>query len=202
VTFKNPSGSVEHGVTWTGGPETPKCSNVPINAGKTGWTGTCSFTQAGTYSFYCPVHPTEMKGTIAVTAATGGGPLPPPSAPPPGSSGGPVASGLHLAKRQRGSSVRGSINVGDDGAKLMVELRGARALLGTGRTGKMRVGRIVRGAVTGHVAFAVPLQRVARRALADGRHVLPLSVTVTVAGQGDDVFKRTRRVVMLGTGAS
>src|SRR4051794_34630455 len=33
VTFKNPSGSVLHGVTWTGGPETPTCSNVPINDG-------------------------------------------------------------------------------------------------------------------------------------------------------------------------
>jgi hypothetical protein len=83
----------------------------------------------------------------------------------------------------------------------VVELRGARALLGTGRTGKMRVGRIVRGAVSGHVAFAVPLKPVAKRALADLR-ALPLTVVVTVTGQGDDVFKRTRRVVMAGRGSS
>jgi plastocyanin len=199
VTFRNPSGSVEHGVTWTSGPETPTCSNVPINAGKTSWTGTCSFTQAGNYGFYCPVHPGEMKGTITVTAAGSPPPTPP---PPPVSSGGPAASGLQLAKRQRGGSVRGSIVVGDGGAKLVVELRGSRALLGTGRAGKMRVGHIVRGGVAGHVAFAVPLTRVARSVLAHERHALPLLATVTVTGQGDDVFKQTRRVVMLGSGLS
>ena len=200
VTFKNPSGSVLHGLTWASGPETPKCSNVPINDGKTSWTGTCSFAQAGTYGFYCSVHPTEMKGTITVTAAGSPPPTPPP--PPPGSSGGPAASGLQLAKRQRGGSVRGSIDVGDDGAKLVVELRGARALLGTGRAGTMRVGHIVRGGLSGHVAFAVPLTRVARSVLAHRRHALPLMATVTVASPGDDVFKQTRRVVMLGTGSS
>lgn len=200
VSFKNPSGSVLHGLTWASGPETPKCSNIPINDGKTSWAGNCSFAQAGTYGFYCSVHPTEMKGTITVTAD--GGPPPPPPPPPPGSSGGPAASGLQLAKRQRGGSARGSIDVGDDGSRLVVELRGARALLGTGRAGTMRVGHIVRGAGAGHVSFAVPLTRVARSVLAHGRHALPLTATVTVTGQGDDVFKQTRRVVMLGTGSS
>src|SRR5688572_8608570 len=33
VSFNSPSGSAPHGVTWSSGPETPKCSNVPINEG-------------------------------------------------------------------------------------------------------------------------------------------------------------------------
>src|SRR5829696_6737636 len=78
VAFKSSSASVLHGVTWSGGPETPSCSNVPV-AGKTSWSGSCSFVQAGTYNFYCTVHPTEMKGAITASA-TG---MPDPNSPPP-----------------------------------------------------------------------------------------------------------------------
>jgi plastocyanin len=202
VSFKNPSASIFHGVAWTGGPETPKCTGVPVDDFKYSWSGSCTFAQAGSYPFKCTVHP-EMTGKITV-GLSGTTPIPPPpgGSPSGSSGGGPAASGLRLAKRQRGSSVRGSINVGDDGARLVVELRGARALLGTGQAGKMRVGRIVRGAVSGHVGFAVLLKPVARRALTGGLHALPLMVAVTVTGKGDDVFKRTRRVVMLGTASS
>src|SRR4051812_19176786 len=58
--FKNSSASVPHGVSWSSGPETPKCSGVPIDDGTTDWNGTCTFAQAGTYTFKCPIHPTEM----------------------------------------------------------------------------------------------------------------------------------------------
>ena len=68
VTFKNTSTTVEHGVVWTGGPQTPSCPGVPINKGETNWKGTCTFTHPGTYSFHCYVHPTEMTGSITVNA--------------------------------------------------------------------------------------------------------------------------------------
>ncbi len=71
VEFKN-SESIPHGVVFENPPAAPSCNGVP-STGTTGtWSGTCTFTQPGTYKFYCPVHPTEMKGTITVT-----GPSPP-----------------------------------------------------------------------------------------------------------------------------
>lgn len=67
VTFKNSSASVPHGVHWVSVPETPSCgSGVPIDEGKTNWSGSCTFTNAGTYSFRCFVHP-GMTGTVTVT---------------------------------------------------------------------------------------------------------------------------------------
>jgi plastocyanin len=202
VTFNSASGSVEHGVTWTGGPEKPSCSGVPIDEGKTSWSGSCSFAQAGTYSFYCPVHPTEMKGTITATA---GGAPPTGSPPPPGpQSAGAVASDLTLAKRQRGGTVRGSVRllrVGS-GSRLEVELTAPRLrLFGPGHAGKMRVGRLVRSSpAAGRFPIVVSLARVARGALHD-EVALPVTVTVTVTSPDGEVFKRTRGVLM-GNGAA
>jgi plastocyanin len=68
VTFKNPSPATPHGLEWTGGPATPSCPGVP-GVGQANWTGTCSFTQAGTYSFVCVVHPLSMKGSVTVTSS-------------------------------------------------------------------------------------------------------------------------------------
>jgi plastocyanin len=66
VEFKN-SESISHGVVFESPPTAPNCTGVP-NVGTTGpWNGSCEFTQAGTYKFYCPVHPTEMKGTVTVS---------------------------------------------------------------------------------------------------------------------------------------
>jgi len=65
-----------------------------------------TFSNPGTYPYYCQVHPTTMKGTITVTGS--GGSAPPPaassaaSAAPsataaPATSGGPTASGAPVA---------------------------------------------------------------------------------------------------------
>jgi plastocyanin len=191
VTFKNPSSSVLHGVTWSSGPETPNCSNVPINNFKTSWTGTCSFAHAGTYSFYCPVHPTEMKGTI--TASTN--PPPPPGSQP----NGPVLQALNIAKVQRGSFVKGSIDVSQAGAggRLQVDLFTTRAkLFGPGHPGKMRIGRLIRSSLAeGHVSFTVSLKGVARRTLRRDEH-LSLQVKVTVTPPEGDALRRTRAVIL------
>jgi plastocyanin len=71
VTFTDPSKSVPHGVVWKSGPETPACSGVPIDEGRTDWTGSCSFEDAGTYEYYCWVHGMNMSGTIYVEGAGG-----------------------------------------------------------------------------------------------------------------------------------
>jgi plastocyanin len=201
VNFKNPSASVLHGVTWSGGPATPACSGVPIDDFKTSWSGSCTFPQAGSYSFYCSVHPTEMKGTITASS-TGGPPDPgtPPPPPPTDSDGSPlqgtVSQAVRLAASQQGTTVRGSVNLSSaaDGGKLDVELLMPRTLLpDAGRVGQVRVGRLVRGGLKeGRLPFAVSLRRVARRALQDrGRLALKVRMTITTAGGKTLTLKRS-----------
>ena len=199
VTFASPSPSVPHGVTWTGGPGTPACTGVPIDEGKSGWSGECTFAQAGTYSFRCTIHPVEMQGTVSVGE---GGPPPSPGqgSPPvaPVASGGPAAAGLRLPRRQRGRAVRGSVVPrGGVGGRLEVQLFGARALLaGKRRAGRVRVGQLARRLpASGRVRFSVSLKRLARRALR-GRRALRLTAIVTVTAGERDAFERRRTVVM------
>lgn len=65
VAFKNATANF-HGLSWESGPETPNCTGTP-SVGQANWSGSCTFAQGGTYHFYCPVHPTIMKGTVTVT---------------------------------------------------------------------------------------------------------------------------------------
>jgi plastocyanin len=198
VTFKNPSTSIYHGVAWTGGPETPKCTGVPVDDFKYNWSGSCTFTQAGAYPFKCTVHPT-MTGKITVTSSgTTPGPSPQPG-PPGAQPGGPALQALNIAKAQRGNSVRGSLNVSSTGAgsRLRVDLFATRAMLfGSGHPGKMRVGLLTRSSLSqGHVGFRVSLKAVARRALRQvGR--LPLQVKVTLTPPLGEVQRRTRKVTL------
>ena len=76
AAFKNMT-SVSHGIVWhsiPGGAQAPVCgSGVPVynavgEGGQVNWSGSCSFTQAGTYVFYCSVHGSSMTGTITVQA--------------------------------------------------------------------------------------------------------------------------------------
>lgn len=65
VAFKNATANL-HGLAWENSPETPSCTGTS-NVGKANWSGSCTFAQGGTYHFYCPVHPAQMKGTVTVT---------------------------------------------------------------------------------------------------------------------------------------
>jgi plastocyanin len=208
VTFTSPSATTPHGVTWSGGPATPACSNVPINDFKTSWTGTCSFAQAGDYSFYCPAHPSEMKGTITASSAGGGGGSPDPGTQPPKPtepSGsplqGPLAEALRLAKSQRGTAVRGSVGLSSAaaGGKLEVDLLMARALLAdSGRVGPVRVGHLVRrGLRAGRTHFAVSLKPAARLALRE-RGRLSLKVRLSITPPGGKALILNRSVAVHG----
>jgi plastocyanin len=74
VEFKNEQ-SISHGVVFDSPPAAPSCSGLPSpGTGSGNWSGTCTFTVAGTYQFHCPIHPAEMTGTITVN---GGGPVAP-----------------------------------------------------------------------------------------------------------------------------
>jgi len=196
VTISNPT-AVPHGVEWVSGPATPACNGVP-SEGSTKWSGSCSFSQPGTYVFYCTVHGPSMKGTITVNAPS----TPPPStpaagptpvstapvsgAPETGSGGSPpaaVAGALALAGTQHGGAVRGSLAVSQAGAGGRLEVRlqaSSAALARSGRRHLVQVGRLLRASVgAGAVAFSVPLDARARRALKVHRRLV-LSVTLVL----------------------
>jgi plastocyanin len=68
VEFKNNSASIPHGLAFESPPAAPSCPGVPTGpSGGMSWSGTCTFSQAGTYQFHCTVHPAQMTGTITVT---------------------------------------------------------------------------------------------------------------------------------------
>jgi plastocyanin len=192
VAFRNPGAVTPHGVHWTGGPEKPSCSGVPVDEFGTSWSGSCTFAQAGTYTFVCTVHPEEMKGTITVPAgetAPGPGPGPAPAE-------GPLVEALRLAKNQHGTAVRGSIAVSPAaaGGRLTVELEAKRPALGQRSAGKVRVGELTRTlASSGQVRFAVPMRAVARRALQQQSR-LPLTVKTVVTPPSGAATTMTRRV--------
>jgi len=198
VAFRNPGNVVPHGVHWTGGPEKPSCSGVPVDDFGTSWSGACTFAQAGTYTFVCTVHPEEMKGTITVAAAeaapasgTGAGPAP---------VEGPLVEDLRLPKNQHGTAVRGSIALSAAGAggHLTVELEAKRLSLGLQSGGRIRVGKLSRAlGGSGQMRFAVPLKAFAERALRQqGR--LPLTVKTVVTPPSGAATTMTRRVELHG----
>lgn len=222
VTLKNPSSTVPHGVEWVGGPAKPSCAGIPVGKGMSGtsWGGTCTFAQAGTYTFYCTVHGSEMTGTITVnangTVAPGPGSPAGPSSPtgPGGSPGGsgsggsvgasgsPFAGGakaLKLAASQHGRSVHGSIAVSSAGAsgELEVSLLATSASLAKAHHPKrVRVGHFVRSSVkAGVVSFAVPLTTRGKSALRRHRR-LALTVRIVLTPFYGTPASMTKSVVL------
>lgn len=230
VTLSNPSG-VKHGVEWLpGDPAKPGCTpGVPVGtteaASATNWSGACTFTTPGTYTFYCTVHHAAMTGTIIVgasgattTTSTTAAPGPSPvttaptgsgqsgSGPTLGSAGplgsppvGSASKALALASSQRGTTVRGSLEVSPTGAggRLEVDLLARSASLArAGHPAQVRVGALVRKSLkAGRVSFSVPLNARARAALLR-RHRLALNVKVVVKPAGGSAVAVTRAVVM------
>jgi plastocyanin len=196
VEFTSPSAVIPHGVTWTGGPEKPGCAGIPVDGEGTGWSGSCSFAQAGAYPFVCTVHPVEMKGTITV-GSSGQPPGPPP--PSGDASGSPLngraSEAVRVAKRQRGATVRGTVDISQAGAggRLEVLLFAKRAALsGKRAAGTTRVGRLVRSQLkAGKVSFAVALKGAARRGLKrEGKLSLSVKLVVTPPGRAALTLKR------------
>jgi plastocyanin len=221
VTFKNPSATVAHGVQWTGG-ATPSCSGVPGTPGQPvsgmSWSGTCAFTQPGTYTFYCTVHGKEMTGVVSVTGGgtTSVSTTAPTSPSPPttttgqnGSTGPPPGSGttgqssavetVRIASSQHGKAVHGSVAITASGAggRLEVELLAGAAVLATaGHPAQIRVGKLARSNLQpGTVSFSVPLDTRARGALRRRGH-LPLRLRLTVQPRSGSRAVISRRVTV------
>jgi plastocyanin len=225
VTLKNESATVPHGVLWVSSPATPACAGVPVGTtpaqSGTSWSGTCTFTAPGTYTFYCTVHGPEMTGTITVnangttTGTTPGGPAgttttgtaTAPGAQEPGGSGGlsgsPLAgsasSAIRLARLQRGGAVRGAIAVSEagSGGRLQVDLLARRAsLAGAPHAPLASAGRLVRSSLRpGVVSFKVPLNARATRALR-AHHRLALSVRIVIRPLHGPPVTVTRAVLL------
>lgn len=73
-----------------GDPNSGKAFDSGIKLRNNGDTFSQTFSTAGTFPYYCQVHPTEMKGTITVVAA--GGSAPPAASQAPAGSTAPGAS--------------------------------------------------------------------------------------------------------------
>jgi plastocyanin len=195
VAFRNPGNVVPHGVHWSGGPGKPSCSGVPVDEFGTSWSGACTFSQAGTYTFVCTVHPEEMKGTITVAS---GETTPPGSGPgaPPTPAEEPLVEALRLPRDQHGTVVRGSIAVSPVGVggRLAIELEARRASLGQRTAGRVRVGTLTRSlAKPGQMRFAVLLEASAKRALRQ-RGRLRLTVKTVVTPPNGSATTMTRRI--------
>src|SRR2546423_890042 len=88
VTWTNMD-DAPHTVTTSSGPV--KISSPTLNKGD---TFSFTFTQAGTYQYYCAVHP-EMKASVTVNAGSGSGSGSQDTGPQPADSGSPPPSGSH-----------------------------------------------------------------------------------------------------------
>jgi plastocyanin len=151
VTFQDPSKTVPHGIVWESGPETPACSGVPIDEGRSNWKGTCTFAGEGAYHYYCYVHGKAMSGVVIVgnTATTTTSTSVTSTTPTTSSSTTPAQPGMNMpgmtigtgtAPPSRGSardslgrdelsvtlgqrgSVRGALVVAVAGSRLVIEL--------------------------------------------------------------------------------
>jgi plastocyanin len=153
VSFSNSTG-VAHGIEWINPPSEPHCSGVPLagSAKPSGasWSGSCTFTKQGVYTFYCTVHGSYMSGSVKVNAAgettvstttsTPGSPPPPPGGttsspgyeagtPPPAQSGnaltllaGSASNAVKVASSQHGHAVHGSVAFAPAGAGAHLEV--------------------------------------------------------------------------------
>ena len=176
INFKNSSG-IPHGVSWSGGPATPSCSGVPINEGKGSLERQLLLLAAWDLHVQMPHPPHRNDRHHHRHLGRGGRTADSDSdaraaSPPPGESG-PAAHDLRIAGNQRGSVVRGSIEIAGSatGSKLEVLLLARRAaLLGPGHAGMANVGRLVRASTgTGHTSFSLRLNEAGRRALRRSR---------------------------------
>jgi plastocyanin len=197
VTFGYPDGTSSHNVEFTG-PKPSSCDGLAAFPQSKGWQGSCTFADAGTYPFLCIVHQ-QMKGTVVVVAPSEPTPSPSPTATP----GPPVGSAtpaptatpapapaatlkVKLSAKQRGTRVRGTVDVRTARSRIEVTVRAGRA----------RVGHLVKTpSAVGTAVFSVTLDAKTRRNLRR-EHRLALSVTVALTAPGQKTLTRRVKVTL------
>lgn len=172
ATFQNADpGVAPHDVTAvdSGAGGKPLFSSATINQGQTPVKGTESLA-AGTYRFFCTVHPIQMTGDLVVT-------------------GGPPAVRVKILSRKLDGVV--------SKRKLKVRLRATSALRGvslTARRGKRKLGakRGIKLPAGAPRTISLPLSRGGRAAL-KGLGTAKVKVTATVPGGKTATAKRRLR---------
>jgi hypothetical protein len=218
VMFVDHDSSIAAGVVWTGGGAAPACTWVPTTA-TMNWEGTCTFAQLGIYHFesstlfkeagaygnndYTKYEVVvEGSATAPPTGTTGGGSAPPgttPSPTPTGESptGSPLSGAPTIHSSQRGTTVKGSLQIAKAGAgdRLEVELLATTASLAkAGHT--TQVGRFVSASVSaGEQSFSVKLNAKARKGL-KRHHRLALKVKITLTPAHGEATSVTRSVTV------
>ena len=195
-------------IAWTG--TAPTCEpTVPVApaAPKTGWEGKCTFVTPGTYNFESStLWPEYTKYEVVVEGSTSapptdttgeggskGGSTPgttTPSPTPAGESptGSPLSGAPTIHSSQRGTTVKGSLQISKAGAgdRLEVDLLATTASLAKAGHTTQVVGRFVSTSVSaGEQSFSVKLNARARKALKH-HHRLALEVKITLTpGHGE-----------------
>jgi plastocyanin len=214
-------------IAWTG--TAPECEpKVPVapEPPKTGWEGKCTFKTAGTYKFVSStlfneggsLNYTEYEVVVEGSATT----TPTPTTGEGGSKGGstpgtttsgpapvgesptgsPLSGAPRIISSQRGSTVKGSLEVSRAGAgdRLEVDLLATTASLAEAGHATQVVGRFVSASVSaGQRPFSVRLNAKARRAL-KRHHRLALKVKITLTSAGGEATILTRSVTLQGGG--
>jgi hypothetical protein len=205
-------------IAWTG--TAPTCeSAVPVAPAspKTGWEGKCTFATPGTYEFesstlfndgvdnYTKYEVVvEGSATAPPTGTTGGsgstpstttsGPAPAGESP----AGSPLSGAPRISPSQRGSTVKGSLEVSKAGAgdRLEVDLIATTASLAKAGHATQVVGRFVSASVSaGQRSFSVKLNTKATRVL-KRHHYLALKAKITLTPVNGEATSVTRSVTL------
>ena len=170
----------------------PSCaSGVPVGsteaASGTEWSGACTFSVAGVYTFYCTVHGAAMSGSVTVgggattappttvgappageTTGSSGPPPPPPPPPPVGAPGGVGTPATRARSPLLGSTSRAvKLGVGPHGRSV----RGSVAVSAAGAGGRLEVD-LLAGSVSLAAVGAfrqIRVGRLVRSSIARGR---------------------------------
>jgi plastocyanin len=195
VTFAYPNGMTQHNVvfdtlqpqacTQTFPPASGSVPPLPSHPLFAAWSGKCTFATAGDYKFHCGLHGNLMTGTVKVVDDT----VPPTS--------GPAAKALKIKRKQRGGSVKGSIEITRAGTSLDVRAFARTKDLGGTNVGQQkRVGRFARLSLDAKVKnFTVKLNKKARNALRN-KGKLRLTLTITVTPQAGKIYSKTKHVAL------
>jgi plastocyanin len=199
VTFSYPTGVSAHNVVFDTAQPT-SCTGMPTSPSPSGWTGDCTFESYGTYAFHCGLH-SFMTGKVQVpdpnapppTAPTDTAPAPGGGGPPP--AGEPAPPVVKVARRQRGTVVRGSVTTPAGPSKIAVTALVAKSGL-SARVRRVKIGSVTKTSKsTGTTAFSITINRAARRAL-HRRHRLSVSLRLVITPDTGTAVKKTMTVAL------